>query len=573
MKPFKHILLKTGFIVFILVILFIYAGCKSNPTYSISFITVRGANFRVGPLKLPLEKEGEKAILSFLARGGVRSINDFVDAGAEQHYKELFKLLADEKFLYTSKFRKEGKIDEVSAALTKWFYKTIIYQLIDATKKKPLSPNPMCMTDGKYWWVFYLDSKKQEKGDFKVIELLVTAAPSKHLKHYGKIKEDKPEKKYTKHSCVDKTTKKKPETVDLPDIHEKFLKSLNKVAEVYLVSRLKDKNLGLVGKDVRIFIPDLHLLDREREKDFKYHSNNYALLLRLLRELKGFKKETTAGGTAVAIYQLGDCLDLWRAVPLYWSKKETDEEIPAIVEKMEEDRLALIKMMRSPALNIQSLLGNHDFDIHDLEKYIDSELYYYFPIKADACPVAVTLHGDIFAYERFMPEFLERFGVYYFGPYVKGHTIDLGKLRDVIIASHNKNQYKEYIQQPEPPHLGKIKLVKKSADIPASPFNVKRVGDPAVPKASLRFAKQAKTFVKMINDETGWKLRFAVIGHTHHARIVVNEIDEPKGFFALIDCGAWIQNCEGEGVEPMPSSQIGIIYNNDARIYQLKPGD
>ena len=75
----------------------------------------------------------------------------------------------------------------------------------------------------------------------------------------------------------------------------------------------------------------------------------------------------------------------------------------------------------------------------------------------------------------------------------------------------------------------------------------------------------------MVNHQTGWNLRFMVIGHTHKARIVVDETDDPPGFFALIDCGAWIENYQSEDGEPIPNAQIGVIYKNDVRIYQLEP--
>ena len=66
-----------------------------------------------------------------------------------------------------------------------------------------------------------------------------------------------------------------------------------------------------------------------------------------------------------------------------------------------------------------------------------------------------------------------------------------------------------------------------------------------------------------------------VIGHTHHARIVVDERSEKdggskRGFFALVDCGAWLEegNLAGKIVH---NAQIGVLYDNDVRIYQLSP--
>jgi UDP-2,3-diacylglucosamine pyrophosphatase LpxH len=59
-----------------------------------------------------------------------------------------------------------------------------------------------------------------------------------------------------------------------------------------------------------------------------------------------------------------------------------------------------------------------------------------------------------------------------------------------------------------------------------------------------------------------------VIGHTHHARIVTRE--ENGDFFALIDCGAWIEHYKGDDGQPHENAQIGVICGNNARIYQLR---
>jgi hypothetical protein len=62
----------------------------------------------------------------------------------------------------------------------------------------------------------------------------------------------------------------------------------------------------------------------------------------------------------------------------------------------------------------------------------------------------------------------------------------------------------------------------------------------------------------------------AVIGHTHQARIAVHDIGDE--FFALMDCGAWIENCSTEDdPAPRPNAQIAALGANEARIYQLAP--
>ena len=78
--------------------------------------------------------------------------------------------------------------------------------------------------------------------------------------------------------------------------------------------------------------------------------------------------------------------------------------------------------------------------------------------------------------------------------------------------------------------------------------------------------------MKKINQRHDTDLRLAVIGHTHRARIVVDDTEEH--FFALIDCGAWIERCKtrvDDKEQVMENAQIGVLFDNDIRIYQLTP--
>jgi len=281
----------------------------------------------------------------------------------------------------------------------------------------------------------------------------------------------------------------------------------------------------------------------------------------------------SATGSGVTVYQLGDFFDLWREMPPLWTRERVSEELPAEVARMEEDRIDLIKLLRSPELNTQFLLGNHDFDVHFLENYIDCELSYYFPVEVGTSPSGVALHGDILdSFERTVPESVKELGLYYFGPYVKAHTIDLHALRKLAREAFTMDHIHRHIRLPVPADLESPRHAPESRHVPEGDFNVERVGDPG-PDEDRLYAKEAKEFARMVNHQTGWDLRFAVIGHTHNARIVVDETDDPPGFFALIDCGAWIEKCQGEGDKVMANAQIGVIYNNDARIYHLEPKD
>jgi hypothetical protein len=94
----------------------------------------------------------------------------------------------------------------------------------------------------------------------------------------------------------------------------------------------------------------------------------------------------------------------------------------------------------------------------------------------------------------------------------------------------------------------------------------------AAPEEMLRYLNEARQKCTEANSKFGSTLNVAVIGHTHHARIAVH--DKGDEFFALMDCGAWIENCNtADDLTPQPNAQIAALSGNEARIYQLAPLD
>jgi hypothetical protein len=64
------------------------------------------------------------------------------------------------------------------------------------------------------------------------------------------------------------------------------------------------------------------------------------------------------------------------------------------------------------------------------------------------------------------------------------------------------------------------------------------------------------------------------MGHTHHARIAVHESGDD--FFALVDCGSWIETCSftdetGTLFPGVPCAQLAALSDNEVRLYQLGP--
>ena len=60
-------------------------------------------------------------------------------------------------------------------------------------------------------------------------------------------------------------------------------------------------------------------------------------------------------------------------------------------------------------------------------------------------------------------------------------------------------------------------------------------------------------------------LTVLVIGHTHHARLVVDH----TAHRVLMDCGAWIESYQVDRAPKHPNRQLGAVCGADLRIYQF----
>ena len=552
--------------------------------YPLPCAIVREAGFRCGPVDLPLTAESRKKISTFLQRGGDWNNQDLLDLNALKYYDGLFELLSDAQFLRSGNFRNEKTIDQVSAQLEPWFHNPIIYQLVDATQKQPLVPAPICMNDGKHWWIFYTGRRLTDTGDLEITKVLINAPLSRTIEHYPEIKEtaaDAPGTDSAGKGPAQTVADAKQGPKNPQDMHAALLGQLMKVSHVQLVARLKDERLGHPAvHGIRVFIPDVHLLSTEREKEFKYTTNHVNILTDVAGELVTFKQSATGTGVPVTVYQLGDFVDLWRQFPKYLNLDKAAEQGEMHYQKVLEDHITLSRRLFGPELGTRRVLGNHDFNTHYLASCTGAELVYYFPYDPASYPVAVALHGDIFdSFQRSFSHRVQHRATYRFGPMVKQVVYDLVGVPAKIIGALGEKEHKDR-PLAQPASLGKSGDIKNKATLAeeilaASRFNVKAAGDLNVPKGLFELLPEAEQFTGMVNDQTGWDLRFVVIGHTHRARIVLDERSEKdggtkRGFFALVDCGAWLEEGYLDG-KVVPNAQIGVLYDNDVRIYQLSP--
>ena len=334
-------------------------------------------------------------------------------------------------------------------------------------------------------------------------------------------------------------------------MHQRLLRALQSVANVRLVAALRDDRLAFPKTELRVFIPDVHLISEQRriQGGFRYSTNHTDLLTRVAVALKNLAGQAAAGETLIT-YQVGDLFDLWRES----SGLDNQVDIAARI-KLDHDRL--IRALFDADLNTQFLLGNHDFDLYRWPNYSGWARRYYFPRGA---PQAVLLHGDIFDWIERFPDGIQDLIVFLFSPHAKANQYALGRMRDKIRLTHAGNPYTAFLQNAKAASLGALRSVDDG--IP-SRWNVQQ-------DTSL-FLNAAYECCHKANTEYQMNLKVAVIGHTHHARIAVKE--SPDGeLFTLIDCGAWIEECiaDGDG-GPSPNAQIAALGANEARIYQLSP--
>jgi UDP-2,3-diacylglucosamine pyrophosphatase LpxH len=373
-------------------------------------------------------------------------------------------------------------------------------------------------------------------------------------------------------------------------MHDEFLEQLGQVANIHLVARLKDDRIGYpFPNDLRVFIPDLHIISHYRQVEFGYkYSTNYIaheddLLPGLVKELIKFKKKVIEENErtndqdkkkTVEVYQLGDFLDLWRETNKPWKTKP--DEWRGYVNRIIESNSHLYNAFLDETLHTNFVLGNHDFDLHRIPDFSNRwRFMIHFLVDRQDVPVGGIMHGDIFSWVERLPDPIQQFFVYFFSPQLPD------EIREQMVNSHIKGKflifkkykdYRDYIMQEEAPQFDEFLL--NQGLPPGNEWNVKRKEQGS--KEELKYLNEAKKYFSRINQTYDFNLRMMVIGHTHYARIAVD--DDDGQFFALVDCGDWVKFHVAKVKEngtvneiPMVNAQIGVLCNNDVRIYQLSP--
>jgi UDP-2,3-diacylglucosamine pyrophosphatase LpxH len=336
-------------------------------------------------------------------------------------------------------------------------------------------------------------------------------------------------------------------------LHSDLLGALQSVARVQLVARLNDPRLNFPQTgELHVFIPDIHLITaaRRTEAGYLYGANYPDLLESVVGSLAAFKRAAAPAGEVV-VYQIGDLFDLWRQVD------GLDPEANA-ASAIQNDHASLLSALRDADLNTQFLLGNHDYDLYRFPNFDAWQRSFIIP------PSVMLLHGDVFDWVENLPAQLKNLVLFLFSASHPAGTADLEAMRPLNRQRRVGRNFHDYIQNKNPAPTGKW----RDAQSDGESWNVQLGG---IASADMvLYLEEARQKCAEANREFGSALNMAVIGHTHHARIAVH--DDTDGFFALMDCGAWIENCAtDDDPTPRPNAQIAALGANEAVIYQLAP--
>jgi len=336
-------------------------------------------------------------------------------------------------------------------------------------------------------------------------------------------------------------------------LHADLLGRLRAIASVQLVARLQDDRLNFPqANELHVFIPDIHLItaDRRMEGGYQYGTNHPELLLTVVNALRALKLASAPAGEVV-VYQIGDLFDLWRQVD------GLDPNANA-ASAIQNDQASLLAALRDPDLNAQFLLGNHDYDLYRFPNFDAWQRSFVL------APSVLLLHGDVFDWVEKLPDELQNLVLFLFTASHPAGTADLEKLRPLNNKQRGGRKFRDFIQNRVPAPTGKWR---ETSDVGGN-WNVQVEG--TAPAQMLLYLDDARRKCGESNRQFGGALNVAVIGHTHQARIAVRDTEDE--FFALMDCGAWIENCRtADDPTPRPNAQIAALGANEARIYQLAP--
>jgi hypothetical protein len=306
-----------------------------------------------------------------------------------------------------------------------------------------------------------------------------------------------------------------------------------------ILSSLKHDKLNFPkNNDIRIMIPDLHLLSNHARSEIGATgpAPTHSLLINVLLAVTKFRLKAKAADpdSVCAVYFMGDMLDLWRETP------PGGEDTPVAAGSIIQDHPALFAAACSPDLKARIIGGNHDFQLHEVASFGASDRRYFFPSVA---PTSLCLHGDVFDWIEDFPDMFNEVIAYYSSPFLS-------------YLDHLKDKVQKFLK------IDKNNSPEFQITGPITPYSSLQNA-----AAQHRLWNRAWEMSRKANTDYNLGLRSAIIGHTHSAQIVAYE--NGSDFFALIDTGAWLQDTLPSDGLPPEQGTIGAICANEVRLFHM----
>jgi len=368
--------------------------------------------------------------------------------------------------------------------------------------------------------------------------------------------------------------------------HDELLDRLLDVfpGQVFLVARYSNDKLGIVDKTLRIFLPDFHwmsarCLDRY-SGGYQFTGNTsrqptLAALLDILKDLKARPEGFEA-------FQLGDRFDLWRELT------REDVDVRAAYERLRGDAGISGLADRLNSLSATYIRGNHDTWLGEVEQSLGFTEPPSYQDRQAGSGVLFLTHGHRYDNIELLLPATVKAELVGLCPKIKPTTYPIGPF-----TKQNKRAIEQFQR------LRKRPSFPRELYPTVQPDGARPIRSPAdLDDLSQNYATSLditdffhgdgdrNDFEHISYLTFGLKIqafeqnhpsdhRVYVIGHTHHARILVDTIRD--GPLVVMDCGGWIENCtianaRAAGVHAAPSRQFGVQSGNDLRIYQLGGG-
>ena len=363
--------------------------------------------------------------------------------------------------------------------------------------------------------------------------------------------------------------------------HDAFLDGLLATfpGQVFLAGAYTGE-LGIKDSTLRVFFPDFHWMSAaclERYSGGYQFTGNVigqptlAAAITVLEQL-GAKKAD------LEVYQLGDRFDLWREM------KHDDPDVRAAYDRLRHDPSISGLADRLDTLGTTYIRGNHDAWLGDVEgPGFDGRPS--FPDREAADKAIFLTHGHRYDnIETILPDHVKaalvglcpkvKPGINPIGPFTRRNKQGIDRFQ----ALRSKPSFpRELHPTVRPDGARLVRSAKDVQDLRDSLVTALDVtgffhgdGDRNDFEhiSYLTFGGNIQTFEENHPSDH----RLYVVGHTHHARILVDTIgDRP---LVTMDCGGWIENCTvvdpaSKAIITAPSRQIGVQCGNELRIYQL----